>query len=154
MASITIVARKRRKHKNGRAPLRLRISHDGARRFIRLDLDVVLSSWRADAERVRRSHPNAHAVNAYLQRIRSEAEAARAELASRGYRITADRLARAIRERLDGQAHEEQDFLSFAREHLDGYRRRGQHGTHRSYRAILCSTACPFSQPTATLAWG
>lgn len=141
MASISIVARAARKRKDGTAPVRLRISHEGARRFIRLEVDVTLSQWDAARERVRRSHPGAYEVNAYLQRVRSEAEAARAAVAGRGLALTAERLARATRERLDGREKPETDFLAYARQQLGGYQRRGQHGTYRSYKSVLAKLA-------------
>lgn len=62
-------------HPRGRrAPVDLRFSHDGVRKYVSTDLRVDPEKWR-DGE-VTRSHPQSATVSAHLRRVESKAQEA------------------------------------------------------------------------------
>ena len=138
MASITIQCRKDRTESNGYAPVRLRVSHSGKRKFVSLDLDVLASKWKEDRQRVTRSHPNAARINARLSDVESAAQTVLSDLQARGEVLTAGRIQQRIKAELFETEEEEEegyrDFISFARDELEAYRRRGKLTTARHYR--------------------
>lgn len=136
MASLTIQCRKERAESNGYAPVRLRISHSGKRKFVSLDLDVLASKWNEDRQRVTRSHPDNSRINARLSEIESVAQRFLSRLQSSGEVITAGRIQEAVKEELFGTEEEEgyDDFIAFASDELDSYRQRDQMTTFRHYR--------------------
>lgn len=138
MASITIQCRNDRAESNGYAPVRLRVSHSGNRKFLSLDLDVLASKWNEDRQRVTRSHPKAARVNARLSEIESVAQTALSGLQARGEVLTAGRIQQRIEAELFETKEEEEgqyrDFISFAWDELEAYRRRGKLTTARHYR--------------------
>lgn len=136
MASLTIQCRKERTESNGYAPVRLRISHSGKRKFVSLDLDVLASRWNDDRQRVTRSHPDNSRINARLSEIESVAQRAVSRLQSAGEVITAGRIQQGVKEELfeEEEEGEYNDFIAFAWDEVEGYRRRDQMTTHRHYR--------------------
>lgn len=138
MASITIQCRSDRAESNGYAPVRLRVSHSGNRKFVSLDLNVLASKWNEDRERVTRSHPKAARINARLSEVESVAQSALSDLQARGEVLTASRIQQRIMAELFDTEEEEEgeysDFISFAWDELEAYRRRGKLTTARHYR--------------------
>jgi len=122
MAVFTIVLRTRRKDDRGRAPVRLRIAHRGTKRFIRLGLKAEVEKWDSGKERVRRSHPDAGEINAFLSELETTALSVLSELNRAGKMLTADRIKDTIQERRGASRDAPEDFLAFAREQLEGYR--------------------------------
>jgi integrase len=118
----------------GRAPIRVRISHKGTRRFVSTDLNVQASKWKPEAEQVQRSHPRATEVNAALQRVRLAVHNALVEVETSPIQVTADRLRDAIEEALrpDEKPDPEVTFLAFAQEKLKSYDRYGTRRNHQS----------------------
>ena len=140
MASLTIQCRDDRAESNGYAPVRLRVSHAGRRKFLALELDVLASKWNDDRERVTRSHPKAARVNARLSEIEAVAQTALSDLQARGEVITAGRVQQKIKEELFDSEEEEggyKDFITFAWDELEAYRRRGNLTTARHYQTGL-----------------
>jgi site-specific recombinase XerD len=136
MASLTIQCRKERAESNGYAPVRLRISHSGKRKFVSLGLDVLASKWNEDRQRVTRSHPDNSRINARLSKVESVAQRSVSRLQSTGEIITAGRIHQAVKEELFGVEEESgyDDFIAFAWDEVEGYRRRDQMTTFRHYR--------------------
>jgi len=138
MASITIQCRKDRAESNGYAPVRFRVSHSGKRKFVSLDLDILASKWNEDRQRVTRSHPNAACINARLSEVESVAQTVLSDLQARGEVLTAGRIQQRIKAELFETEEEEEegyrDFISFAWDELEAYRRRGKLTTARHYR--------------------
>ncbi|MCS3668852.1 site-specific recombinase XerD [Salinibacter ruber] len=136
MASLTIQCRTERVETNGYAPVRLRISHSGKRKFVSLDLDVLASKWNDERQRVTRSHPDNSRINARLSEVESVAQRAVSRLQSTGEVITAGRIQQAVKEELFGAEEESgyDDFIAFAWDEVKGYRRRDQMTTFRHYR--------------------
>ena len=139
MASITIQCRSDRAESNGYAPVRLRVSHSGNRKFVSLDLDVLASKWNEDRQRVTRSHPNAARINARLSEVESVAQSGLSDLQARGEVLTAGRIQQRIKAELFETEEEEgyRDFISFAWDELEAYRRRGKLSAARHYRTGL-----------------
>lgn len=162
MATLTLQCRTERTDEQGYAPVRLRVSQRGTRRYVQLEITVLASKWNEGRGRVTPSHPNAAEVNGRLSATESEAQAALSEAPPSS---SAGEIAAAIRQRLHGPTSSE-GFLAFADEHVAGYKQRGQVGTHRQYkstiddfRSFLSETgrisgsadSLPFSRMTARL---
>ncbi len=136
MASLTVQCRTERTESNGYAPVRLRISHSGKRKFVSLDLDVLASKWNKDRQRVTRSHPDKSRINARLSEVESVAQRVVSRLQSAGEVITASRIQQVVKEELFGEEEESgyDDFIAFAWDEVEAYRRRDQMTTFRHYR--------------------
>lgn len=65
MATIKVVLRKKQ-NRDGTFPLALRITKDRKTSFIHLGYSVSEKDWNADAQRVRKSHPNAARFNNFI----------------------------------------------------------------------------------------
>ncbi|MCS3830024.1 integrase [Salinibacter ruber] len=135
MPAISIIVRTRRKDDYGRVPIRLRIAHRGEKRFISLPVKVLLGKRNGDKRRVIGTHPDAGEINAFLLDLEPTAFSGLSRLQRVGYRPLRPSGSRAKPrgEREEGKSAPE-DFLTFAREKVKGYKRRGQVGTFRSYR--------------------
>lgn len=57
MSSVKIVLRKK-KNKEGKYPLALRITKDRKSSYIHLGYDVLETEWDEEKQRVKKSHPN------------------------------------------------------------------------------------------------
>jgi site-specific recombinase XerD len=140
MATLSIDCRSGRAGQDGYAPLRLRIEHRGTQRFVSLGLKVLASKWSSDRRRVTRSHPNASAINRRLSEVEEKGQGALSKLQARDEVVTATRLQSAVRDAIHGSDDESTDyegFVPFAREEIEGYRRREQGTTARHYRTGL-----------------
>ena len=137
MATVRFEVR-RRTNKNGRASVRLRVSHNGTSKYVPTGLKVKRSQWSTRRKRVTSGHPASGQVNARLAAIEQQVEEDQAEVEARPEAVTARRLEQAIRDRIAEETeHRVDGFLEFAREHVEGYRRRGQTGTYKAYHSVL-----------------
>ena len=89
MASLSFRCRKNRAAANGLAPVELRISHQGTRKFVSTDIRVDPSKWRNGE--VTRPHRQAAEINAVLRRVESTAQDALTGLQTRSMQLTATR---------------------------------------------------------------
>jgi hypothetical protein len=141
MAALSLAVRHNRTDEQGRAPVRLRISHRGTRRFIPLDVRVDPRRWNGGREVVQRSHPEAPHINQYLQNVKAKAQAALTRLKTRGEIITAQRVREAVDAALRpaeerGEQNEQNNFLKFFKREVEAYRRRGKHGTYKNHLSV------------------
>ena len=132
MATATIIARTDR---GDEQPLYLRLAHKDDKAYLSLDLKIRSGAWDKDKSRVRSSHAQSEYLNEYLSEVRAAADGAIARCKARGIVPRPSRLKSFVEEELWGA--DDEDFLQFCREVLDGYRRRGQIGAFKSYRAII-----------------
>ncbi len=72
MAHVKIVLRKK-KNKEGKYPLALRITKDRKASFIHLGYNLSLEDWDEDKQRVKKSHPNSVRLNNFILKKLSEA---------------------------------------------------------------------------------
>ena len=96
MASLSFRCRERRADDDGLAPVDLRISHQGKRRYVSTDIRVDPDKWRDG--KVTRSHDQAPEINAGLKRIDSAAQEALTSLQTRSVQLTADRIKDAVKD--------------------------------------------------------
>jgi integrase len=136
MATVRFECR-RRTDKQGRAAVRLRVTSGGDSKYVPIGLKVNRRYWSTSRKRVTASHPGSSEVNQRLAEIERTAEQVQATVQSRPEAVTARRLEQAIRDALAADDTEYDGFVDFARSELDGYRRRGQTGTHKAYQSVL-----------------
>jgi integrase len=116
MASLSFRCRDDRVGDDGLAPVDLRISSDGTRRFISTDIRVNPDKWREGS--VTRSHRQAAEINAGLRRIESTAQEALTSLQTSSVRVSADQIKSAIDEALDPEPEESTGFAEFCEERI------------------------------------
>src|SRR5271165_1907077 len=73
MASVKIVLRKK-KNKEGKYPLALRITKDRKSSFVHLGHHIQETFWDEEKGRVKKSHPNSVRLNNFLTKKLTEAE--------------------------------------------------------------------------------
>lgn len=135
MASASIYARTDRSS-GSQFPIYLRLSHQGERKRMSLDLKVGSRHWNSEKGRVRSSHPQSEYLNQYLSDVQATADGAIAKLKSKGATPSPERLKKEVQADLEGN-QSDRDFLQFCEEQLEGYRRRGQEGTFQNYRSVI-----------------
>lgn len=136
MASLSLHVRSARKDNSGFAPVRLRISHRGERRFISLDLKVKPEMWGESTQQVTKSHPGYATINRHLSQLWVSAQEALIQVTASGQLVTAQRVKEAIQSAI-GKGEEAADFLAFCSQYVRQYLERDQIGTYKSYRAVL-----------------
>jgi len=129
MATLSFRCRSNRGGENGLAPVELRISHKGSRRFLPTDIRVDPEKWR-DGE-VTRSHRQAAEINAGLRRIESTAQDALTSVQASGATVTADRIKSSIQDALDPEPDERVGFADFCEERIE--RMYDNRGTRRAH---------------------
>lgn len=117
--------------------IRLRISHEGTRRFLSLDMQVPAKHWSDSTSRVTASHPESQALNRRLTTVEQTARSALSRLQSRPEPITASWMRDEIEEALGESEDGPDGFVAFCWQELEGYKRRGQTGTHKAYQSVL-----------------
>ncbi len=133
MAKVRIELRRDKIRPNGEIPLYLLIRHKTNRARIRLEAAVRLKDWNPISEEVRKTHPDFVSINDHLEERKTEAKRLLSEMIRAGRRISVAK----IKEELEGESGPEEDFVTYARELVDGYRRRGQWSTFKSYQKAL-----------------
>jgi len=117
MATLSFRCRSNRTGDDGLAPVDIRISHKGHRRFVSTDIQVDPAKWR-DGE-VTRSHRQAAEINAGLRRLESTAQEALTSLQTSGAQVTADRIKEDIEDALDPDSNEHIGFGDFCEERIE-----------------------------------
>ena len=131
MPRIVVEAPKGKVTQDGEVALRLRISYAGHRRFIPLPYRVRYKDWNPKKREVRKNHPDHLKLNNELQNALEQATSSVLDLRARGVILTADRIKDAVAGQLDGGSDRySNDFLVYARERVEDYRRRGQYPTY------------------------
>ena len=133
MATLRNVARPGR---SGHAAIYLRISHRSVKRFISYGFQVEERNWNAERGEVRSSHDNVGQLNAMLQERLAEARAAHIDVMRRYNVYTADDIKEEVRRRWSKEEHDE-SFFGYAKDFVEGYRKRGQRGSYRRFKVIL-----------------
>lgn len=135
MASASIFARSDRST-DSKIPIYLRLTHQGDRSRMSLDLKIKPKHWNGDKARVRSSHPQSEYLNQYLSDVQAASDGAIAKLKSEGVFPSPKRLKQEVESELRGGQGGE-DILQFCEDQLESYRRRGQEGTFRNYRSVV-----------------
>jgi len=117
MATLSFRCRDDRTNDNGRAPIDLRISHKGDRRFLSTGIRADPDKWRDGS--VTRSHDQAAEINAGLRRIESAAQKALTSLQTSGAQVTAERVKEAVQEELDPESEERLGFADFCEDRIE-----------------------------------
>ena len=134
MATIKPALKPGQTNQHGEAAIYLRLTHRRRSRFIHLGVRVNPRHWNDRKGRVRKSHPNADALNALIEQRALEAEQATIELAASQPSFTVDDLRTAL------DAPEETEagtgFFAFADGLIDDLERRGQVYTYKRYKSI------------------
>ncbi len=96
MVTIKIVLR-RKQNKDGSYPLALRVIKHRKTSFIHLGYSVLERDWDANAQRVRRSHPNATRLNKFIMKKLSESTDMMLELDAQQKDVSSDGIKRRLR---------------------------------------------------------
>lgn len=130
MATLSFRCRDDRTGEDG-APVHLRISHNGTRRYVSTGLRVDPDKWRGD--NVTRSHNQAAEINAGLQRIQSTAQKALTSLQTSGAQVTADRAKSEIEDALNPAHSGDLGFVEFCEDRIQSmYDKRSTRRSHKS----------------------
>lgn len=139
MARVSIYARSDKRDAAGTVPLYVRIAHKNSTRYVSLGLRVKEKNWNAAAEEVRKSQPEHAKLNQYLAGVKSEAQAAIADLMASRAPVTLQALKKRLSAYIQETPQEEgaQTFIAYCDELLEGYRSRGQIATWKAYRTAV-----------------
>ena len=74
MATIKLLLQREKTSTDGTTPIYLRLIKDRKAQFISLNLKIYDKDWDEDKQKVKKSHPNAGRLNAYLAQKVAEAE--------------------------------------------------------------------------------
>jgi len=135
MAKATIYARKSKRDAAGTIPLYLRITHDGRRARISLDMRVKARHWNDTKKRVRASHPEETYLNEYLSGVQASADEAIAYFKGKGLVPTPGRVKDRMTAQRDGA--DDEDLIALFDRQLAAYEKQVATGTYQSYRAVI-----------------
>ena len=129
MATVKPVVKPGQVDAQGQTPVYLRLTHRRKTRFVPTGARTAPRHWNARTGRIRKSNPNADALNALIETRALEAERLALNLAAAGP-FTVD----AWRRRLEGET--QKDFFAFADALIADLKRRGQIYTHKRFKSI------------------
>lgn len=127
MATIQIVLRTDKARKNGECPLYIRLTIDRKSRYTSVKHSILEKQWDAGKQRVKKSHPNAAALNTILAEKKAEVEALALDLERRNK----DLQEKGINEALFNGCNE--SFLDFAHAFVKSLDQAGRWGTAANY---------------------
>jgi integrase len=136
MAKATIFARQSKKDSGGTVPLYLRVTHEGRRARLSLDMRVKPRHWNKTKGRVRASHPQQTFLNQYLSDVQASADAAIACFKGQGLVPTPQRVKDRIISEREG-SNSGDDLITFFDRQLEAYEQQVSTGTYQSYRAVI-----------------
>jgi integrase/recombinase XerD len=131
MATIKVIIRPEKTKKNGEVPLYIRMTRNRKSKYISLRQSLLPRFWDEDKQRVRKSHPNAARLNAFIAEKRAEIEALSLDVEQGRTQISR----KGMRDVFEGGSGE--SFLDFAEEVLRKLEREGRFGTYRNYRTSV-----------------
>lgn len=131
MSSVKIILRTERENGKGEHPLRMRITKNRRTKTFNLGIDVVAEQWDDEKQRVKKSHPNASRINAFLATKVAEAEGVAVELETNSKYIGTYK----IKETLMGKSL--QDFFPYADKFAEQFFKHGKIGSHRRAKSVI-----------------
>ena len=133
MATIKLLLQREKTSTDGTTPIYLRLIKDRKAQFISLNLKIYDKDWNEDKQKVKKSHPNAGRLNAYLAQKVVEAEKLACEMASENKAVkTQD-----IKQELIGVAKTKTDIFIFAERYYNTFYVKGKHGTFLHYKYVF-----------------
>ena len=151
MASVKIVLRKK-KNKEGKYPLALRITKDRKSSFVHLGHHIQESFWDEAKGRVKKSHPNSVRLNNFLTKKLTEAEDNLLDLEVQKNDVSSG----AIKSKIRGS--KDTSFFTWADTYLDNLKKQGKYNRYSSdknrvnaFKAYLNDGDISFKQITLTL---
>jgi integrase/recombinase XerD len=129
MATVKLILRRQKTNQNGDAPIYLRILKDRKAQFISLNLKIDPKDWDDEKQRIRKAHPNANQLNAFLSQKVAEAQKLAYEKMSEDKSVRTNE----IKNELIGVPQQQTDIFKFAKRFYDKFEDKGQHGTHDKY---------------------
>lgn len=130
MASLKIVLRKEKKA-DGLYPLALRITKDRKQHYIYLDYRISPNDWDKTAQRVKKSHPNAARLNAFILQKLADATNDALELEAKKAQVSA----RAVRQKIKPQVGAM--FFEQAQDFLDDLKKAGKYNQYTSCKSRI-----------------
>jgi len=131
MATLSIVLRKDKINKKGKAPIHFRITKNRKNRYISASLMLEPKYWNENKERVKPNHPSSGRLNNYLRVKFTEVEKKVLELETVGKGLTVPIIKRKV------MGGEPSDFFEFAKTEQQKYWSAQQFSTHKKNKYIL-----------------
>lgn len=136
MPAFRIEIRKDQLDQDGKAPLRLRISHKNVRRFVPIDAKIHPRHWNDKTREARKSYKESASINDFLKSVVSIANESFNELAKQNLIITSDRIKNRVIEKLKPHSGSG-NFLTYARAFVEDYKREEKVSTYKSNTVVL-----------------
>jgi len=136
LASFSIYIRRETKAKDGKAQLRLSISHANVRKWVKLSIRVKERDWNPKNQSVRKGGKESTKINEYIQGIVAKCHEIETEIISKGSIVTAALLKELIEREIDPRATEK-DFISYARQVIKDYQELGKISTYKRMTVIV-----------------
>lgn len=140
MTTIKVVLRKKR-NKDGTYPLALRITKDRKTSYIHLGYNAREEDWNAEAQRVRKSHPNATRLNNLIMKKLADASDVTLELDTQQKELSSRGIKRKIKPAADAMFFARADlFLQRLKESGNYNRWRPETSRLRTFKEFVLGT--------------
>ena len=131
MSSVKVILRPDKVNANNEHPLWLRVCKNRKSKYITIGIEIKPELWDEKKQRVRRSHPNAEKVNAFIGQKVSEAEGVVVELQTQNKYIGSYN----IKEALLGKVAS--DFFPYADKFANSFEAAGKIGSYRRAKSVI-----------------
>jgi site-specific recombinase XerD len=131
MATVSIVFRKDKVNKKGKAPIHLRIIKDRKIRYISTKIMIPVSFWDEDENKVIKKFPNSVRINNYIEHkfLELQDEVLKSETVSKSLST------RQLKEKIYGK--KPTDFIVFSEESIEEYLSNNKIGTYDKSKSII-----------------
>lgn len=151
MATVKVVLRKK-ENKDGTFPLALRITKERKTSFIHLGYNLDTKDWDADAQRVRKAHPNATRLNNFIAFKIAEASDKSLDVETKAEHATASIIKRSLKPKSGSS------FFKQAETYLSVLQKTGSYASYvteksriEKFKEFLTVKDIAFSEITAAL---
>lgn len=131
MAKIRIVLRKDKKTKKDTAPINLKITQRGAKKYISTGISVKISEWDFAKNKVNSNHPNMVRMNNTINILLCQYESKIIDTEAKESYITLS----GIKQKL--KSKEIQEFFPYADNYTDEFERKGKIATYKRGKSVI-----------------
>lgn len=131
MSKIRLVLRKDKKTKKDTAPINLKITQRGAKKYISTGISVKLSEWDFTKNKVNNNHPNSVRMNNTLNGILYQYESKIIDTEAKETYITLSDIKQKLKSK------ETQEFFPYADNYTDEFERKGKIATYKRGKSVI-----------------